>query len=451
MKKRLAAILAVIITVSSLTACGSNNNTDVDSSATAAGTTAADTTSAAATTAPLTEENLSKVVASVNKDGVDADYFDITYGDFNREYQFYLGNYGKDESNDADKEVCEQYRRSIIEFLTTERITLYIADQKGLGADSLTEDELAEINSSVEETLDQWYSSYEEEAKAALGDDASDEQVREKEIELFNAFMESCGLDKDIFYTWQKNSTVQGKLMESELADVTVTDDDISEFIDDTVAEAKECWETDPATFESNSTYMSVYVPEGTRNIREILLKFGDDDMMELSKLRSSGTDEDNETANELRETLADGKRSTADEIIKQLEEGKSFEELAEQYNEDTAGNYEFAVVPNSTLWTQEFQDVLATLENVGDYSEPIVTDYGLLIIQYSSDAAITDEEWENLRSDAREYLVYQTKLSKTNDLLTQWKTDYPYTIDYAALRLEDPNTVSSDGTADAE
>ena len=317
MKKKLSAVLAAIIVLTSLTACG-GNGTDIDS---AGSDGAAATTTAAVTTAPLTEEELSKVVAYVDKDGADSEHFDITYGDFNREYQFYLGNNGKDENSEEDKDACEQYRRSIIEFLTTERITLYLADQKGLGIDDLTEEELEEINSTVEETLEQWYLSYESEAKEALGEDATDEQIREKEIELFNKFMDSCGLEHDIFYTWQKNSYVQQKLMESEFADIDITDEEVTAFLDETVAEAKECYETDIATYETSTTYKSVYIPEGTKNIRQIMLSFSDEDLQAISNFRTS---DDNETADALRDQLAEIKQSEADKILQRLADGGS-------------------------------------------------------------------------------------------------------------------------------
>lgn len=438
MKKKLSAVLAAIIVLTSLTACG-GNGTEVDS---AGSDGAAATTTTAVTTAPLTEEELSKVVAYVDKDGADPEHFNITYGDFNREYQFYLGNNGKDENNEEDKDACEQYRRSIIEFLTTERITLYLADQKGLGIDDLTEEELEEINSTVEETLEQWYISYESEAKAALGEEATEEQIREKEIELFNEFMDSCGLEHDIFYTWQKNSYVQQKLMESEFADIDITDGEITAFLDETVAEAKECYENDIATYETSNTYKAVYIPEGTKNIRQIMLSFGDDDLQAISNFRNS---DDNETADALRDQLAEMKQGEVDKIMQRLADGEDFAAISKEYN-GSDSEYEFTVVPNSSLCSKELLEIVDSLENEGDYSQPTVTDYGLLIIQYSSTPKVTEEDMENLRVSAEDYLLYEAKTERSSRLLEQWKTEFPYVIDYAALRLEDPNTVSSDG-----
>ena len=172
------------------------------------------------------------------------------------------------------------------------------------------------------------------------------------------------------------------------------------------------------------------------------MLSFGDDDLQAISNFRNS---DDNETADALRDQLAEMKQGEVDKIMQRLADGEDFAAISKEYN-GSDSEYEFTVVPNSSLCSKELLEIVDSLENEGDYSQPTVTDYGLLIIQYSSTPKVTEEDMENLRLSAEDYLLYEAKTERSSRLLEQWKTEFPSVLDYAALRLEDPNTVSSDG-----
>src|SRR5690554_1578899 len=74
-------------------------------------------------------------------------------------------------------------------------------------------------------------------------------------------------------------------------------------------------------------------------------------------------------------------------EIYKELEEGKSFEKLARLYSDDQGSKNKGGHLPafgsgtNQRMVT-EFEDAAFALENDGDYSEPIKTDYGFHIVK---------------------------------------------------------------------
>lgn len=458
MKKKISALLAVIIALTSLTACGGTTAETTETTDTAVTTAAESETTTAGTTeatsavinvaSPLTDEQANQVVAGVNAEGIEnPEFFDIKYSDFYNEYIFNLNYRGIDEANADNAETCEQYRSSIINYLTLEKIIQRVAEENGVGLDSFTEDEMTEIEATVASTLSSWYSSYEAEAKAELGDSATDEEILAKEKELFSAYLANANLTTDIFTQWQKSTAVQEKLFDKLLADITVTDEQVQEFIDSTIADAKAAWESDPATFESNSTYTAVYVPEGTKNIREILLKIDNDSITQILQLRTDG---DDAGADALRDEKLAERKSEVDNIISLLESGSSFAELAETYNEDSVGSTEFSVLPNSSNWNSVVTENLATLENVGDYTQALVTDYGYLILQYSSDDAVTEDEMEQLKSDAKDYLISEKKNAESALLTSQWQEQYPYTIDYAAINVTEPTEETTEETTEA-
>ena len=71
----------------------------------------------------------------------------------------------------------------------------------------------------------------------------------------------------------------------------------------------------------------------------------------------------------------------------------RNWDALMEQYGQDPgkqtspAKENGYPVSADSTNWVTEFRDAAMALENVGDVSEPVRSEYGIHIIKYVSDA----------------------------------------------------------------
>ena len=87
------------------------------------------------------------------------------------------------------------------------------------------------------------------------------------------------------------------------------------------------------------------------------------------------------------------GREPTVDEVEEKLAAGEDFDALMEQYGQDPgmqtspAKENGYPVSADSTNWVTEFRDAAMALENVGDVSEPVRSEYGIHIIKYVSDA----------------------------------------------------------------
>lgn len=244
--------------------------------------------------------------------------------------------------------------------------------------------------------------------------------------------------EESIYDAWLKDLPYE-RLFNQVIADVTVTDEDIATEYDAYVAEDKATYENDVASWELYSVYYGTqdiyYMPEGYRYIKHILLATPDDVAAELVDYETdmsavqteiNALDTEMEAAQnaaedadpkpravediqadldtqqakydellakyeEAREQILPSLRPIIDEINEKLAAGESFDALIEEYNTDpgmgsTPEGYE--VHKDSIMWDTLFRDTAMALENVGDVSEPVLTDFGVHIIRYEGDAA---------------------------------------------------------------
>ena len=72
-------------------------------------------------------------------------------------------------------------------------------------------------------------------------------------------------------------------------------------------------------------------------------------------------------------------------------------------------------VSADSTNWVTEFRDAAMALENVGDVSEPVRSEYGIHIIKYVSDAV----EGRSARLSVRDALETEVLTQKQDEAYT--------------------------------
>ncbi|MDR1262770.1 MAG: peptidylprolyl isomerase [Oscillospiraceae bacterium] len=228
------------------------------------------------------------------------------------------------------------------------------------------------------------------------------------------------------------------KLLESIYADVTISNEDIAADYLARVAEQKESYENDVLNYEVEREYYGtdmVYMPPGYRGVRQILLAAPEDLQAKLDTLQSelsvlqeeffnlnggaalnSGvvtdpavlhaptpdpaavaakSDEIDAKAAEIEETRAGipaALEERIQEIRDKLESGSTFAELIEQYGadpgmtEEPAKSAGYPVHEQSIIYDEAFKNGAMALENIGDVSEPILSSFGVHIIEYTRD-----------------------------------------------------------------
>lgn len=84
-------------------------------------------------------------------------------------------------------------------------------------------------------------------------------------------------------------------------------------------------------------------------------------------------------------DTLAESAEIRINDIYKKLQQGEDFESLAKQFSEDTSSAGKgglLAPFSAGQLSSQEFEDAAFSLENIGDVSNPVKTQYGWHILK---------------------------------------------------------------------
>lgn len=365
---------------------------------------------------------------------------DITYGEFKHEYLYYLKSRGiTDDSEESVAETCKSQRSTIIDYLISERIILDKA--KELGLDVLTDEELAavdeEFDAQVAEQVE-YFGSNADYGTLAEGETVTDKEKEERGNADFDAYLADCGLTRDDLYMWQVSAAVTNKVVEETVKDITIERSTAEAEYDKLVQSTKELYESDPATYESGK-YSSVWLPEGARRIKHVLLKFDDTFTDELTAARENN---DDEGADAMRAQKAEEMAQDTQDILNMLENGADIDGLITVYSGDATGSSlnpdGYLLLPNSTAFMEEFREAAFELENVGDVTT-CVTDYGVHIMLYVSDAVITDEQKNEFIDYFDETLNSNAKNEYFNAMLEQWEQEYAFETDYEALKIDAP------------
>ncbi len=392
----------------------------------------------------------------------DKEFYNITFKEFYSEYAFTIANYGIDETNSEYASYAEYYRKNIIDMLSNEKIILKKAEEMGL--DDLTAEEMDEIDKAYTENLSTWYSYYETQAKEELGltddetsgtdDSANDERILEKAKELFNEYLANYGLTEETFLKWQTNTFIQKKVLEELYKQVEVTDAEVDEYIAKLTDEAKKAYEESITDYEKDSEYRKVWIPAGSKNIKYICVKISSSDSAEISAARTeSGAD--NAEIDKLRdEKLAEIKDKAQAALDKATAEGADFDAVVKEYSADysetTEGETTLIVKGTSSMYDVLY-DELYKLEKPGDISGLIPTDRGYYILQYVSDAEVTEKDVEEYAKIVKETLTENEQNELANSTIEKWRDEVGYEYDYEKLNFEKEEEETSSDTESSE
>jgi hypothetical protein len=184
--------------------------------------------------------------------------------------------------------------------------------------------------------------------------------------------------------------------------------------------------------------YEFYYIPEGYRGITYILLS-ADDQLienwlslsaqLEEASFPSEATDGDGDAEPEepvtaemveaARKAVLDSRKETLDAIKEKLNAGANFSDLIVEYGEDlymqeeSLRNTGYSIHKDSVYWPSAIVSAAASLEKIGDVSEPVITEDGIYILYYLRDVAGGILE---MTEEIRENLVYEIESQRVAD-----------------------------------
>ena len=360
------------------------------------------------------------------------------------------------------------------------------AKAKELGFDQLTEEELETIRTEAQENLDNIVES----AKGYVegGSDMDETALAEAAAKM----AEEAGYTLDSYIEAGTKNAISAKLKEYAIKDVAVTDEEIQAEYDSRVESHKTTYSESAgswATAANNSSTL-YYTPAGVRRVKQILIKFQDEDKTAIDDAKSKLTeanealstaqakvdsaqstvdaegisDEDKakaeETLNAAKQELDEADQALlaanqavtdatdkafanidekTDAVLAQLaEENADWQKIMDENNEDSGmKNNEkgYAVAAGMSNFDAAFVDAAMALEKIGDISPKTKGQYGYYIIRYESDEAEGPVALDDVKETLSSSLLTTKQTSTYNDIKTQWVEEAGIKVDLNALK----------------
>jgi parvulin-like peptidyl-prolyl isomerase len=267
----------------------------------------------------------------------------------------------------------------------------------------------------------------------------SDETLTEEQIitygeQQYNAMLEYCGLTKNDIRNWYRSNVIQTKLVEyvSQQNPYDYANSEAqAEIIENN---AKTAYAEDPSTLNPDVMKM-LWLPEGSRAVKHILIGFDEVTYNEIASLRSAGKNDD-------ADALIEEKLPQLSEKLKQVQDklaaGQDFDALIEEYSDSQNGAELFYAAPGSTSsYGMAFAKAAMEIPSIGE-TAVCATDYGYHVICYVDDATVSPETRKEYVDAIHVYLESSYHAEKFDEALTEWRSGYKYTIDRDALILLD-------------
>ena len=355
---------------------------------------------------------------------------------------------------DAQNTVINAYKRDLA----------LRAKAEELGLDRLTEEEEAQAKADAEESfqsnLDQIRES--EYADSTLGEE-------ELKAEITEHMEKEHGYTMEIALNNARDVIVEGKVKDSVIKDVTVSDEEVEAEYNTRVETAKSNYEDDASSWCSafnNGTSTLYYTPAGVRYAKQILIKFKDEDQAAMTaangKVTAAQAILDAEDSTEEQKTQAEADKAAAqaeldaakaaafanidadaDAVLADLAGGADWDTLMAEKSQDPGmasgrktAETGYAVCENMTSFDSAFVNGLFALEKVGDVSEKIASDlYGYYIIQYTGDAVEGPVALDSVKEDLHSSLLTTRQNTVYDDTVSGWVEAADFKLDLSALK----------------
>lgn len=368
---------------------------------------------------PDEERIANQVVAEVN--GVEIYRYDV-----DNIVKQYAPIYGIDlESEDESvREQIEQLRDFTLDNLVINELLIQKASDLGI---SLTEEEKQENINRANEDLENLKEQY----RTAVEQEAENDETIDVEAEAekrYNQQLEDQNFSLENYISTLNEQTLVGKVEEHINAQAEVTDEDTKKWYDENAETQKEELTESPGRFESyvHQKNPYTYIPEDTIAVKQVLLKFEDEELVE--KATTMFNEGSEAAAMALLQPEIDKLMPKALEVKKRLEDGESIDALIEELGEDSgmtvdpAMTFGYLVNSGTENYLSAFTEAALKLKNVGDISEPVATYYGLHILQTIKVYEAGVVPYEDVKEAIREKLLPDKQQELYGQMTDEWK-----------------------------
>ncbi len=328
-----------------------------------------------------TDKDRAQVVANVNgTDVTKAQVMDLVDMQLSMIYgmtkEQFISQYGEEQ--------WKKFKESTLDMVIRTELTIQQAQKDGFYDDS--DENKAKVKADIEQKIEERRQQVQEQAD-------KDDTVTDKEAyvnEQMEQYLKGYGYD-DIDQAVIDTIKTDAVNAENDKikAEVSYTEDEAKAYYDEQLTEQQAKIDEDASNYASYSSGISVYRPQGSRFIKNLLIGLPEDAQSQISNLRQSGDDEGADKL--LNEELAKIK-SQADGALARAKAGEDFDALIEELGTDSGMKQEPAktqgyVVYDGSNYVEAFEKAAMALPAPGAISELVPTDFGYHILQYVGDA----------------------------------------------------------------
>ena len=183
-------------------------------------------------------------------------------------------------------------RSTIINELIDEKIILDQAEKLGI---TLSEEDQTAVEESYNQLIDGYIEScknYVNAGESGTGEVVGEDAILKEAEAYFDEKLTECGMTRDDILMSARTDKIKEKVKAKLAEDNTIDRTDAEKEYEEIVSGIKDMYEQEPTYYESYSYYSYYWLPENSRRIKHILLKFDDADSTEISTQRAKGDDE---------------------------------------------------------------------------------------------------------------------------------------------------------------
>lgn len=378
MKSKLAIVL--VFALLALAACSSANPAGTPAPS------AAPSPTPSATAAPTPAEDA--VICTVNGTSIMRSAYGPVFS--------MTMNYQMQYTQSVTAEQLKQIQDAVFTQLVQSEVIYQKAVEQNI---TLTDEEKAALQKEADEQYNAQLTSYEQ---LAQKEGAADVKARAAQMlleDLVPFGLTSVESYRALLVNDRIKAAMAVKLKDDVCKDVTYTEEEaVADFPLDLqvqreqIRKAPLTFETFLSQFEAGNGVPPLFIPEGYIRVRHILV-----DTME-----------------------------TANDIKKRLDAGESFDTLLEQYNTDPGMKQEPAktngyALSKDSSFIQEFKDAAFKLENVGDISEPVKSEFGYHVLRLEAKLTPGSLTLDQVKDEYITGKLAQRKTEYFNKQIGEW------------------------------
>ena len=296
----------------------------------------------------------------------------------------------------------------------------------------------------------EWDQAVEQYVKYNLSEDS--DKAREEARKKGNEFYTSRGYSVELLQKGLQQKAAFERLSEHLIGGYKPTNEEIQQVFDKMGAVYKQKYENDIQTYEYETMYnnqKSWYTPEGYRGILHILLPVDKDILNRYTttqaafeeqnsaeggeKKENSGEKVEKVTEEDLkaaRQAVLDSKKTELADIYSRLEKGEVFLKLLNEYGADPGMTNSkrqlegYPVNKNSVIYDPAFTKGAFSekLQKPGDYSDPIISNFGIHIMYYLKDVQSGLNMTDEIYDEISQLLISQKKDAALEEAFKKWK-----------------------------